>query len=352
MTSLKIGLIVNPIAGVGAALAWKGTDDVQNAWDAVNSGEVQPIWDVIVRAINSISKDKHIKWSLGDNNQFFPIGDIVYELPLRSTAEHTKEAVKRVLMTQPNLILFAGGDGTALDVADEAKGTPILGIPGGVKIFSPCFLHRPEDLGDFLRNWDGQSNQVDLLDLDEEEYRQGFAKAKLTGSAMIPISEKVQVGKVGSSGSDTSSYELIAERIKEEGWLHTVIAVGPGSTMQGIFRLLNIEKSLLGVDVIDNGQLVAKDCTAKQLELYKIHELWISPIGNQGHILGRGNRQISPKIIRTIGKENIRIFSTPDKMLETPKLYIDSGSNELDKQLRGYYHVIVGYYEEKIRKAI
>jgi predicted polyphosphate/ATP-dependent NAD kinase len=352
METLKVGLVVNPIAGVGAALAWKGTDNVREAWRAVQSGSIQPCWKILNRAIASIRDNFIIDWILGGNYLNAPKGAIVNQLPENSRAIDTKKSVEIIIKHKIDLLLFVGGDGTAVDIGSIAKDIPILGIPCGVKIFSPCFLHRPEDLGPFLSKWDLSTNEIDLLDLDEVAYQEGNALPKLVGSALIPNTTLIQAGKVGSSTNDTPTFELIAERIQEEQWLQQTIAAGPGSTMRNIFLEFDMEKSLLGVDIIQNGTLIERDCTTETLLKHEIKEIWLSPIGNQGHIFGRGNRQIPASLIKTIGKKNITIFATLAKMQETPLLYIDTGDPDLDVTLQGYYHVIVGYYEEKLRKAI
>ncbi len=352
MRSYRFGLVVNPIAGVGAALAWKGTDNIKAAWNAVISGAKQPVWSLLKRALNSISSTTKIEWFLGDDNPHFPKGKVLYKLPEKSTATHTKETIRKISIEDVDLIIFIGGDGTALDIISEESHIPILGIPAGVKIFSPCFLHRPEDLGITLTNWDGSTRIVDLLDLDEDAYHRSQTSAKLMGSALIPDVQQIQAGKISWGGDDESTFELIAERIMGEIGLESTIAVGPGSTMQNIFLHMGIKKSLLGVDIVENGVLKAKDCPSNELNEYDIEEIWISPIGMQGHIFGRGNRQITPKVIKSIGRKNIKIFSTHTKMQNTPFLYVDTGDPELDTELKGYYKVIVGYYEEKLRKVI
>ena len=311
----------------------------------------QPSWDIPERALSSIRSDTDIKWILGGKYPNLE-GAVVYESPIESTAADSRNGVQAILQTQVDLIIFVGGDGTAVDIGSNVKEIPILGIPCGVKIFSPCFLHRPEELGRFISNWDLSTNEIDLLDLDEVAYRAGLAQPTLVGSARIPNTTLVQGGKVGSSSDDTSTFQLIAERIQEEHWLQRTIAAGPGSTMRNIFLEFDVEKSLLGVDIFQNGELIEHDCTSETLLKYKVQEIWLSPIGNQGHIFGRGNRQIPASLIKTVGKENIKIFSTLAKMQETPLLYIDTGDPDLDVTLQGYYNVIVGYYEEKMRKAI
>lgn len=351
MSSLTLGLVVNPIAGVGAALAWKGTDDIDAAWQAVEEGKPQPVWDIVSRALDSIPTHIRISWILGADYPLNVDGTVVSVLPQHSTAQHTIEAVKAITDHDPDLIIFAGGDGTAADVASTTD-LPIIGIPAGVKIFSPCFLHRPDDLGSFLLNWEGDTVETDLLDLDEEAYRQGRAEPRLVTSAIIPVSSVVQSGKISLSSSDSETFRLIAERIEDDALLNgKTIIVGPGSTMKNILHQLGLEVSLLGVDIVTKDEVIIFDGTRDQLDQYEIDEIWLSPIGNQGHIFGRGNRQISPEQISRVGPANIRIFSTMEKIRATPTLFVDTGVSKLDKELRGYLSVIVGYHEEIMKKV-
>ncbi len=347
MTELKIGLIINPIAGVGASLAWKGTDDVEAAWDVVETGGEQPVWNIVKRALASLPSHVGIKWFLGADYNLDLEATVVSSMPARSHANDTKIAVKAMNDLSLDLILFAGGDGTAADVANSSA-VPILGIPAGVKIYSPVFVHRPEDLGSFLKNWEGDTTQVDLLDLDEDAYRRGEVEVKLITSASIPVSSMIQAGKISWTAPDSATFELIAERIQEEGWLLQTLAVGPGSTMQSIFSCLGLDLSLLGVDIIQNGDIKLLDATKEQLDSTEIDEIWVTPIGNQGHIFGRGNRQLSSNLI---ARAKIRVFATMDKARETEVLYVDTGDPELDDKLRGFLPVVVGYHEEIMKRV-
>lgn len=353
MTKIKIGLIINPIAGVGAALAWKGTDNVDKAWEAIEQGEKQPVWDIAKRAIQNISSVDKYDWFLGGQFSHIVEGSEVYQLPTRSGPSDSKSATLKLIENKVDIILFVGGDGTAKDIAEIADKTPILGIPGGVKIFSPCFLHKPEDLSDFLDRWTGEIVGVDILDLNEEEYIIGNTVSKLVGSANIPQSTHIQVGKSSfRSSDDLQTYSLIAERIIEEKWLDKkIILVGPGSTMQQIFSNLGLNISLLGVDIVQDGKIVNLDCTEIEINNYNIDQIWITPIGSQGHIFGRGNKQISTQVLNNLEKSDIKIFSSPAKLLETLILYLDTGNSELDKKFQGYYHVVTGYFEEVMRRV-
>jgi len=351
MTSLKLGLVINPIAGVGAALAWKGTDNVNAAWKAIADGEKQPVWELVNRALASIPNHIEIQWLLGGDYPIMISGEICYQLPEQSQPEDTRKAVETIEKLKPDLIIFAGGDGTAADVAQSTK-IPMIGIPAGVKIFSPCFLHRPEDLGTMLLHWEGELIEVDLLDLDEDAYRQGRAEPKLITNATIPVSPNIQSGKISWTSPATRTFELIAERIRDENWFEGNILVGPGSTMKNIMAKLGLEVSLLGVDLVTPNEVLILDGTASQLEQQQIDQIWLSPIGNQGHIFGRGNRQITPKIIAAVGKQHVKIFATQQKARETKVLYVDTGNSELDQHFRGYISVIVGYHDEIIKKVL
>ena len=329
---LRLGLVVNPIAGMGAKFAWKGTDDIDKAWELVQKGEKQVAYDIAERAISSITNND-MEWLVTDK-QFSSLGNIVYEMPKRSESIHTKKAVQELIRQKVDLIIFVGGDGTAAIVAKETykQKIPILGVPAGVKIFSGTFLHKPEDLGIVLNNWDRKTKVVEIEDLDEEAYKNGKVIPKLVAAAYVPALEQIQVGKsTFHQNSDKDIYRLIAQRIEEEGWLQGTILVGSGSTMQQIFIHLGLEKSLLGIDVFNGRKRLLEDATYDELREMKIDEVWITPIGSQGHLFGRGNRQIPPKILRDIGRKGIKVFATPEKIQSTPMLYIDTGDPELDK---------------------
>ncbi len=357
---MKIGIIVNPIAGIGAKLAWKGTDNINEAWKLIENGLEQPIWNITERALNSIIDNTGIEWYFGGNlKKFIEIdfnGIVVGELGSKTSAIDTQILFDKMKILNIDLLLFVGGDGTAVDIAKVSDNIPILGIPGGVKIFSPCFLHRPEDLGIFIENWTGKTQLIDIFDLDEDEYKKGKARAKLMGKAVIPIYDRIQSGK-SSWKSDSESLDGIAERILNEKLLdNKKIIVGSGSTLQNILHSIGIEKTLLGICILDDKKIKKIDCTFQDLDKYfkeyGIDEIWLSPIGKQGHIFGRGNRQIPITIIQSIGKNGIRLFSDKNKMNNTRNLFTDTGDKQLDVELTGYYKVYTGYHVAVIRKVI
>ncbi|MCG2826846.1 MAG: ATP-NAD kinase family protein, partial [Thermoplasmatales archaeon] len=286
--------------------------------------------------------------------------EIVHNPPEKTTADDTKKACKKFLEKNVELIIFCGGDGTAKDIYDVV-GTklPIIGIPSGVKMHSAVFGLTPRIAGEivieFLEN-EMRFMDAEIMDTDEEKYRKNILDVKLFGYAKIPYEPKF----VQSSKSLFQSYdeeeikEDIARYVIENMEKDVLYILGAGTTVKNIAELLNVEKTLLGVDAIKNKKIVAKDVNEKQIldiiRNEKKVKIIISPIGAQGFVFGRGNQQLSPEVIKKIGLENIIIVAAKQKMLNTPNLLVDTGDEKLDKKLRGYRKVITGYREMVMKK--
>jgi predicted polyphosphate/ATP-dependent NAD kinase len=250
-----------------------------------------------------------------------------------------------------DLVIFSGGDGTARDIYDViGQDIPILGIPAGVKMHSSVFAVSPTAAQSIIINFcKGKTTLVEteIMDIDEQAFRQNLLQTKLYGYALTPyIATLVQSGKSVYSGlSDQRAKDDIARFIAPlctEG----IIILGGGGTVKKIAEELGINKCLLGVDILQNGRLVAHDVTENEiLACLDGHpgRIIISPTGQQGFVFGRGNQQISPEIIRKIGSHNIIIVSTPHKMSHTPYLFVDTGDSILDQQLSGMTRVITGF---------
>ena len=367
---MRVGFIVNPIAGMGGRVGLKGTDGVVD--EAIKRG-AKPVSPErakeMLRYFREIC-DKKVKWITcsGDMGESelreagFDDIEVIYSPKYPTTADDTRKACE-LMMERVDIIVFCGGDGTARDIAEitDMK-KPILGIPSGVKMHSGVFGINPRATAKSLCEYlEGNLDigEVEILDLDEELYRKGEWKVKLYGVTLGLIEPTyIQSGKATfESVSDEEMKEEIAEHIaevmKEEE--NTLFILGSGSTLYRIGKKIGIDKTLLGIDAVYRMKQVGKDLDEKGLleliERYRKAKLIVSPIGAQGFILGRGNLQISPEVVRRIGIENIIVVATPSKLSSTPFLRVDTGDEELDREFyqKGYMIVVTGY---RIMKAV
>ena len=330
--TLKIGFLVNPIAGIGGKKAWKGTDKLEVAWDLFEEGEKYS-FERVTKALNSISSSLPLLFYYCGN----PMGeDLLDNIPFecekvyvpeetRTSALNTKAACKTFLEKEVDLIIFVGGDGTARDVTSTISDKiPVLGIPSGVKMFSGCFLYHPRDLGEILDemvNGEIAYAPEDVLDVDEELFRENKVLATLFGQLIVP--QKVgliQGGKISSLATSAETYDSMAyELIDEHKLMDDLIVLGTGSTVFHILKSVNIDKTLLGVDLLKNGKIIEKDIdeeTLYQRTKEKNIKIILTPIGGQGFLLGRGNQQISSRVLKSVNRFEFIIVS-PEQKLDT-----------------------------------
>ncbi|MEM2894244.1 MAG: ATP-NAD kinase family protein, partial [Candidatus Bathyarchaeia archaeon] len=279
-----------------------------------------------------------------------------------TTPEDTKRAAEKMAEGGVELLVFAGGDGTAVDIVEAVDmRVPILGIPAGVKMFSGVFASTPEAAARLITRFvEGEAGVVEaeVMDVDEEAYRAGRLSISLKGYAKTPYEPGLILsGKEATALDEETSKEAVASRVVEEMRRGVTYILGPGSTVAKVAELLGLEKTLLGVDVVRDGKIIVKD--AGERELLGVLEgsgggayIILSPIGGQGSLLGRGNQPISPGVLRRVGLDRIVVIATPQKMARLRSLTVDTGDPELDSQLRGYRRVIVGYHEEKVVKVL
>jgi predicted polyphosphate/ATP-dependent NAD kinase len=365
----KLGLIVNPIAGIGGRVGLKGSDGAEIQKKALELGAVPQSLDRTVQALERVTSMKEdlevitYPSEMGEDAAkecgFDPI--VVGSIRKgKTTAEDTKNAAKEMLRLGVDLLLFAGGDGTARDIYNAiGEKTPVLGIPAGVKIHSAVFAISPRSAGDlaalYLRGRCG-IREAEVMDVDEEAIRQGIVSAKLYGYLRIPFEKRLTQGvKTPSSGGEKEAVEAIAceivDRIKDD----YLYIIGPGTTTKAITSKLGLNKTLIGVDVIWNGKLAGTDVNEAQLLklLEKLKaKIIITPIGGQGYIFGRGNQQISPEVIKKVGRKNIMVVATPEKInsLRGRPFLVDTGDRAVDRMLSGYIRVVTGYNEHVIYK--
>jgi predicted polyphosphate/ATP-dependent NAD kinase len=370
-----IAFIINPIAGMGGKVGLKGTNGEEILKKAKELG-AEPIAQKRAEETIKLIFDMkvEIKWLTCSKNMgeyvlkrigYKSVNDfqIVYDTPEITSTEDTKKACAKFKEMKAELILFCGGDGTARDISEVVgKDIPIIGIPAGVKMFSAVFGVNPKGTAHVVLGFlKGEYSlaESEIMDIDEEDYRRGELHAKLFGYALTPYEMNLvpTYKLVFESADDEIAKDAIAtyilEIMKEEKG--TIFILGAGSTVERIGKELGIDKTLLGVDIVKNGKLIAKDVNEEKLLeiLEKEHKVSIivGVIGAQGFVFGRGNQQISPKVLRKVGVDNIRIIATPHKMSQTPRLRIDTGDEELDRMLSGYQKVIIGHHEMRMARV-
>jgi len=354
----KIGFLINPIAGMGGAVGLKGTDGLAGL--AAARGARPQAADRARACLDLISRDAKglLFFAAGGEMGERALSEcglycrIVYEPPQASGPSDTRAACRAFLESGVDFILFCGGDGTARDVAGIAGQVPILGIPAGVKMHSGVFAISPQAAAELSLGFakgELRARQTEIVDVDEELYRAGELQTKLYAIARTPyksvlVQERKRIYVSGNEEEFKDQIALFASEFMRDG---SVYILGAGTTTARIAELLGLEKTLLGVDVIQSGELLLKDASEKDLlsmlDREKCVKIIVSPIGAQGFILGRGSQQISASILRRVGEANLIIISTPHKLAELPQLLVDTGDQELDRALAGKRMVVTGY---------
>ncbi len=367
----KLGFLVNPIAGMGGRVGLKGTDGRKILEKAIALG-AQP-W-AGERAREALKPLLSLKDEIMLVTYPSPMGEgiaqdcgfsptiLKADLGKTTTGTDTQRAAKAMLDENVDLLLFAGGDGTARDICG-AVGTSLvcLGIPAGVKIHSGVFASHPVRAGDlaalFLKRSVQRTKEAEVMDVDEEELRREIVSARLYGYLKIPHVERfLQRTKTGSTGNEKYSQEAIAAEVADGMSDEFYYLVGPGTTTAAIMQRLGLDHSLLGVDLVWRKKLLGKDLSEAQiLEMIagKQTKLILTPIGGQGFLLGRGNQQISPEVLKQIGKDNIMVVATKQKIhsLKSRPLLVDTGEESMDQTLSGYYRISTGFHEAIIYKV-
>jgi predicted polyphosphate/ATP-dependent NAD kinase len=258
-----------------------------------------------------------------------------------------------------DLLLFAGGDGTARDVCDSiGEDLPALGIPAGVKIHSAVYATNPLNAGElaalFLDGRVSALRAAEVMDIDEEAVRRGRISARLYGYLRVPWrTSLVQSLKSASGPGEEAAMDAIAAAIVESMDPNSLYLIGPGTTTRAILARLGLQKTLIGVDAVEGGELVASDLgEARILSLIEGREskVVVTPVGGQGCIFGRGNQQLSPEVLSRIGPGNVIVVSTQEKInsLGGKPLWVDTGDREVDAMLSGHVRVVTGYKEEAV----
>jgi predicted polyphosphate/ATP-dependent NAD kinase len=370
-SGLALGLVVNPVAGIGGRVGLKGSDGAEIQKKASALGALPQASN---RAVQALERVKPLKEDLQVITYPSEMGEdaaracgldptVIGSIQQgETTAEDTCNAAAQMLRLGVNLLLFAGGDGTARDVCNAiGQAIPVLGIPAGVKIHSAVFATNPINAGElaasYLQGRVTSLREAEVMDIDEEAYRRGIVSAKLYGYLRIPFQTRmVQSVKTPSSPGEEASMETIAYDIINRMDDHCLYIIGPGTTTRAITSRLGVTKTLIGVDVVAARKLVAMDVNESQL--LKLLEgrkakIIVTPIGGQGCIFGRGNQPISPQVIEKVGRDNIIVVGTTGKInsLGGRPLWVDTGDRAVDQMLSGYIKVVTGYDERTVYKV-
>ncbi len=368
----KIGLIVNPIAGMGGRVGLKGTDGEAILQKAKNLGAIALSPKRTSAALETLLDIKNnLKMitcpsDMGENEAvncgFVP--EIISGIRTEETTfKDTQKAACIMRDHSVDLLLFAGGDGTARDIYTSiGKTLPVIGIPTGVKIHSSVFASNPHKAGElallYLQKKIHKLKEVEVMDIDEQAFRNGIVKTMLFGYLKVPYKKRcIQGGKLGSSPSDEIIQKAIAEDIIENMNNDFLYIIGPGTTTRAIMQRLHLNYTLLGVDAVYKKELIGLDLNESELlkliNKKKKVKLIITPIGGQGYIFGRGNQQLSPQVIWNVKRENIIIAATHNKIisLKGSSLLVDTGDLSLDRALSGYAQIVTNYHERTVYKV-
>ena len=366
---VRIGFLLNPIAGMGGAVGLKGTDG--KADEARRRGAV-PVTPRRAEAFFSALAawhPEHITWlvcagAMGEDVLDLTSLDTVtaYVPATQTSADDTAAAVRAFRGQDASLVVFCGGDGTARDVSLAAEGAiPILGIPGGVKMYSGVFAVSPEAAAELVALFSAgktQEGDAEITDLDEEAYRNDTFSVRLHGiattlrePALVQSAKEVVTGP----GEDAAKDD-IARTVIEDMAPGTLYLLGAGSTTARIAERLGFTPTLLGIDAVRDGTLVARDLDERGLLTLLASAaravLVLSPLGAQGFVIGRGTGPLTPPALERIGVENIVVVATPGKLNHIAQLLVDTGKKELDVQLsqKRYLSVIIGYRLSTVKK--
>jgi len=372
----RLGLIVNPLAGVGGKVGLKGSDGTEIVRQALERGAVREAPGRAALALGRLARlreqleivtfpgemgaDEALACGLDPivvpgviGASWGQAGTLPDGAPL-TTADDTVAAARALRDMGVGLLLFAGGDGTARDVC-RAVGTDLvcLGVPAGVKIHSAVYATTPVSAGELAalylhdRPAAVRLREAEVMDIDEEAFRSGRVSARLYGYLSVPYERgMVQCAKAGGCAGEEADLRAIAADVVNGMAAGVLYLLGPGTTTRAVADMLGVAKTLLGVDAVRDGRLVGADLS--EAEIIELLEpgvearIVVTVIGGQGHIFGRGNQQLSAAVIRRVGLERVIVIASETKLLSLAggPLLVDSGEAELDVAFAGYRQVV------------
>lgn len=360
----QIGLIVNPIAGMGGSVGLKGTDGDVYA-EAVRLG-ARPVSPArTLDFLTYLGSTDGLAFAAAPGAMGLDylqaadmVGRRVGSVGAQTSRQDTVSIARTMLDEGVELLVFAGGDGTARDVAEAVElNVPVIGIPSGVKIFSPVFALSARAAADMLAAFrEGvPTREEEVLDIDEEAFRDNRLSTRLYGYLRVPdVPRFLQGSKQASStgGSAQANKEEVAEALAAMLESDVLYLVGPGTTMQALAERLGVESTLLGVDAVANGALVQPDVNERDMlslcSRYAERRIIVTPLGGNGFLFGRGSKQFTPEVLSLVGRENVFVAGERNKISPLDSLHVDTGDARLDAALAGPMKVLVGIGEEML----
>ena len=366
----NIGFIINPVAGMGGAVGLKGTDGnkILNKAIALGAKPIASAKAEIFLSNLSTAKD-HIKFLVGAGEmgefQVKKLGfncKVLGQAKIQTSPKDTQIIAHQMQESKVDLLIFCGGDGTARDILKAVTlSVPVLGVPTGVKMHSAVFAITPQAAARVALRFLFASlplREAEVMDVDEQAFREGHVSAELYGYVLSPFEPHLIQGNKMESPmieSEIQNQAAIALYVIEEMKPTNLYIIGPGTTTRTIGDLLDQKKTLLGVDLFQNKEITAKDVNEKKL-LQAIEgrnsQIIVTPIGGQGFIFGRGNQQISPKIINQVGLDNIIVVATKSKLDKLESLKVDTGDSKLDAELRARGISVISDYKVKRKMPV
>ncbi len=364
-----LGLIVNPVAGMGGAVGLKGTDGAEALAEALRRGARPGSCGRARAFVSGFSALRTAvsfvtcRGAMGED----AFADGVYRVRVLEVgggatgAGDTQDAARIMESMGVQMIAFCGGDGTARDIMDAVgERVPVLGIPAGVKMHSGVFAVTPEAAaGIAMRFIWGELPLMrgEVADVDEEAFRQGRVSSRLYGYLSVPHEPAGMQGMKAATPLTEDSEgnrQAIARWVVESMEKGVVYLLGPGSTVKAISEALGIDYSLLGVDIVLDGKLVRKDASEGDVMAAisgRDGRIIVSPIGRQGFIFGRGNQQISGRALRALGRGAVTVVSTREKLEGIEALRADTGDREVDGWFRSGVKVLVDYNTFRMKRS-
>ena len=342
---MRLGLIVNPRAGVGGPLGLKGSDGALAA-QALALGGQALAGARAARALAGLAGVQIITagGAMGADAAHAAGHEaaVVHHAPSPSTAADTVAAALALRRAGIDLLLFAGGDGTARDLIGVTGAVPVLGVPAGVKMHSAAFATSPAAANAMLRAFAAglpiTTRPADIIDRDAD------GAPVLHGLLPAPQHAQRQAAKAAATTAADAGLAAACRQLASELAQCPLALIGCGSTMLAVKQALAADGTLLGVDAFAHGRLIARDAderTLWQLVAAQPARLALGVIGGQGFLLGRGNQQISARIMRQIGRDKLIVLAGADKLAALPagRLLVDSGDEALDQSLAGHVAV-------------